>query len=174
MASASEMVGSAPAADWNSEKSPVPMPTMTASTSTLMPEATTLPSTFSARNEVRFQSAKGTSTKPASVVSLNSSTETKSCTARMKKATMTMIQATNRTTMVSMFVKTDGKPASLPISSSIGCAACTPTVASRPGWRSCASPIDAPDAFRPRPAKERKTMEASQLKLPMMKAKAPT
>ena len=45
---------------------------MTASTITLMPEETTLPSTRSARKLVRFQSAKGTSTKPASVVSLNS------------------------------------------------------------------------------------------------------
>ena len=46
-----------------------PMPTMTASTSTLTPDDTTLPSTFSARKLVLFQSANGTSTKPASVVS---------------------------------------------------------------------------------------------------------
>ena len=45
---------------------------MTASTSTLMPDDTTLPSTFSARNAVLFHSANGTSTKPASVVNLNS------------------------------------------------------------------------------------------------------
>ncbi len=48
------------------------MPTITASTKTLMPDETTLPSTFSARNEVLFQSANGIKTKPASVVSLNS------------------------------------------------------------------------------------------------------
>src|SRR3546814_10778177 len=61
------------------------MPTITASTITLMPELTTLPSTRSARKLVRFHSAKGTRMKPASVVSLNSMMVTNSCTARMKK-----------------------------------------------------------------------------------------
>jgi len=56
----------------NCENSPVPMPTMTASTITLMPEATMLPSTFSARKAVLLKSAKGMRMKPASVVSLNS------------------------------------------------------------------------------------------------------
>src|SRR3546814_639023 len=56
------------------------MPTMTASTSTLMPDATTLPSTFSARKAVLLNRAKGNSTKPASVTSLNSIRVTKSCT----------------------------------------------------------------------------------------------
>ncbi len=45
-------------ATWNSANSPEPMPTMTASTSTLMPDDTTLPSTFSARNAVLFQSER--------------------------------------------------------------------------------------------------------------------
>ncbi|MCY1524603.1 hypothetical protein D9M68_595440 [compost metagenome] len=74
---------------WNSANSPVPMPTITASTSTLTPEDTTLPSTFSARNAVLFHSAKGTSTNPASVVSLNSIRVMNSCTASTKKQTMT-------------------------------------------------------------------------------------
>ncbi len=44
------------------------MPTMTASTITFTPEATMLPSTFSARNAVLLKSAKGMRMKPASVV----------------------------------------------------------------------------------------------------------
>ena len=79
------MVSVCPAGAVNCPKRLVPMPTMTASTRILMPEETTLPSTRSARKAVLFQSAKGTSTKPASVVSLNSISVTKSCTARMKK-----------------------------------------------------------------------------------------
>ncbi len=47
---------------------PEPIPTITASTNTLR-RNTTLPKTFSAGNEVLFQSANGTSTKPARVVS---------------------------------------------------------------------------------------------------------
>ena len=74
---------------WNSANSPEPMPTMTASTSTLTPDDTTLPSTFSARKLVLFQSANGTSTKPASVVSLNSINVMKSCTASTKKQRIT-------------------------------------------------------------------------------------
>ncbi|KAG1070067.1 hypothetical protein G6F40_017601 [Rhizopus arrhizus] len=65
--SAWSMDGSA-GCTWNSANRPEPMPTMTASTSTLMPEDTTLPSPFSARNAVLFHSANGTSTKPASVL----------------------------------------------------------------------------------------------------------
>src|SRR3546814_8836560 len=70
---------------------------MTASTSTLMPDATTLPSTFSARKAVLLNRAKGNSTKPASVTSLNSIRVTKSCTDRMKKAMRMITQATSST-----------------------------------------------------------------------------
>ena len=91
----------------------LPMPTMTASTSTLMPADTTLPSTRSARNAVRFHSANGTRMKPASVVSLNSIRVTKSCTARMKKLTITTSQARNSTTMVARLRNTSGKPVEL-------------------------------------------------------------
>jgi hypothetical protein len=62
-----------------------PMPTITASARILTPLETTLPSTFSARKAVRPKRAKGTSTKPASVVSLNSIRLTKSWIAMMKK-----------------------------------------------------------------------------------------
>jgi hypothetical protein len=58
-----------------------------------------------------FQSANGTSTKPASVVSLNSISVTKSCTASTKKLTMTTSQARNSTTMGAMWMNTSGKPA---------------------------------------------------------------
>jgi len=47
------------------------MPTITASTMTLTPEAMTAPSTRSARKAVRPKSPNGTRTKPARVVSLN-------------------------------------------------------------------------------------------------------
>src|SRR3546814_5620186 len=76
------------------------MPTMTASTITLMPELTTLPSTRSARKLVRFQKANGTRMKPASEVSLNSRIVTNICTARMKKARMTITQAISSTMIV--------------------------------------------------------------------------
>src|SRR3546814_8415988 len=65
------------------------MPIMTASTMTLMPDDTTLPSTRSARKLVLFHSANGTSTKPANAVSLNSRIVMKSWMARMKKASTT-------------------------------------------------------------------------------------
>jgi hypothetical protein len=84
----------------NSVKKLEPMPTMTASTITLMPDETTLPSTRSARKLVRFQSANGTRMKPASEVSLNSMIVTNICTARMKKVMITIAQANSRTAMV--------------------------------------------------------------------------
>ena len=87
------------------ENSVEPMPTMTASTITLMPEEMTLPSTRSARNAVLFHRANGTRTKPASVVSLNSRTVMKSWMARMKKAMMTRNQATSSTNTVSELEK---------------------------------------------------------------------
>src|SRR3546814_9811392 len=62
-----------------------------------MPDATTLPSTFSARKAVLLNRAKGNSTKPASVTSLNSIRVTKSCTDRMKKAMRMITQATSST-----------------------------------------------------------------------------
>ncbi len=93
MTSAWSMEGSVPGGTVNSANRPVPMRTITASTSTLMPEDTTLPSTRSARKAVFFQSANGTSTKPASVASLNSISVTKSCTASTKKLTISTSQA---------------------------------------------------------------------------------
>src|SRR3546814_14914249 len=78
----------------------VPMPMMTASTMTLMPDEMTLPSTRSARNAVLFHSANGTRTKPASVVSLNSMLVMKSCTARKKNASPTTTTAKPSTSVV--------------------------------------------------------------------------
>ncbi len=77
----------------NSPNRVEPMPMMTASTSTLMPEEMTLPSTRSAMKADWLNRPKGISTKPASVVSLNSMSVTKSWTARMKKASSTSTQA---------------------------------------------------------------------------------
>ncbi|KAJ0336902.1 hypothetical protein COL154_014332, partial [Colletotrichum chrysophilum] len=89
---------------------PVPMPTMTASTITLTPEATMLPSTFSARNDVLLKSAKGMSTKPASVVNLNSIKVTKSWTARVKNEITTSSQETISTAICTKFAKKLVKP----------------------------------------------------------------
>ena len=133
-----------------------------------MPEDTTLPSTFSAKNAVLFHSANGTSTKPASVVSLNSISVMKSWIASTKNVTITTSQARNRTTMGVMFTNTSGKPAMSLICSRIGAPASTPTLASRPGCRNSACVMVDPEAINPKPANERNTMLASQLKLPMM------
>ena len=78
---------------------------MTASTSTLTPEETTLPSTRSARKAVLPNRPNGTSTKPASVVSLNSISVTKSWIARMKKASSTTTQANSSTAIWMKFSK---------------------------------------------------------------------
>ncbi|EXF42698.1 hypothetical protein BAY1663_04882 [Pseudomonas sp. BAY1663] len=153
---------------WNSANRPEPIPTITASTSTLIPADTTLPSTFSARNEVLFQSANGTSTKPASVVSLNSMRVMKSWIASTKKQRMTTSHARNITTMGSMFTNTSGNPAMSPICSRIGAPASMPVFANRPGCRKFSIVMAEPVAVRPRPANDRNTMPDSQLKLPMM------
>ncbi|CAH0353882.1 hypothetical protein SPH9361_02737 [Sphingobium sp. CECT 9361] len=87
-------------------KSVVPMPVMTARTSTLMPVETTWPKTFSAMNAVLLKKAKGSSTKPASVTSLNSISVMKTCTAMMKKASTTMTQASSNTRISARFEKT--------------------------------------------------------------------
>ena len=105
IASASSMVGSPGMALVNSAKSVEPIPIMTASTSTLMPEETTFPSTRSAMKAVLPNRPKGMSTKPASVVSLNSMSVTKSWIDRMKKATTTKAQATSRMMICRKFSK---------------------------------------------------------------------
>ena len=76
---ASSIVGVAPpkpAVNWLNSVEPMPM--MTASTKTLMPDETTLPSTRSAMKAVLPNRPNGMRTKPASVVSLNSIRVTKS------------------------------------------------------------------------------------------------
>src|SRR5207247_11215175 len=103
----------------NSPKIVDPMPTMIASTMTLIPEATTLPSVFSARNEVLPHNANGTRMKLASVVSLNSIRVTKSCTDKTKKASTIRIQHNSRIRMVGRLVRTS-KPENWLVSSSSG------------------------------------------------------
>ena len=61
-----------------------------------------------------------------------------------------------------------GKPAMSPICFRIGAPASMPTFASRPGCRKFSMLRVEPLAVRPSPAKERNTMPANQLKLPMM------
>ncbi len=58
-----------------------------------------------------------------------------------------------------------GKPAMSLICSRMGAAASMPVLAKRPGCRNSPMLIVEPLAVRPRPANERKTMLASQLKL---------
>ena len=108
IAMASSMVGVAPpnpAVNW--ENKVLPMPMMTASTRTLIPDDTTLPRTRSAMKAVFPNRPRGMSTKPASVVSLNSIRVTKSCTARMKKASSTSAQAKSRQAIWMKFSKKD-------------------------------------------------------------------
>src|SRR3546814_10895021 len=85
------------------------MPIMTASTMTLMPDDTTLPSTRSARKLVLFHSANGTSTKPANAVSLNSRIVMKSWMARMKKASTTSNQQMSNTAIDRKLPKNSGR-----------------------------------------------------------------
>ena len=109
------------------------MPTMTASTITFTPEATILPSTFSARKAVLLKSAKGMRMKPASVVSLNSIKVTKSCTARIKKAISTRTHETISTAICTKFAKKLVKPIIWLAASSSGWPASSPTWARWPG-----------------------------------------
>ncbi len=83
------------------------MPMMTARTSTLMPDDMTLPSTRSAANAVLLNRPNGMSTKPASVVSLNSMSVTKSWIARMKNDSSTITQANSSTAIWMKFSKND-------------------------------------------------------------------
>ena len=162
------MVGSLEIALVNSVKMVEPIPTITASTSTLMPDETTLPSTRSAMKAVLPNSPKGMSTKPQSVVSLNSMRVMNSWIERMKKAMMTIAQATSRITIWRKFSKKLTKPMRSTMASSMGCAASRPTCATRPGWSSSDAENPVPLALRPSPAKLSKTMRASAFQLPMM------
>ena len=161
-------------AEMNWLKNVVPMPTMTASTITLIPDETTLPSTRSARNAVLPHSAKGTSTKPASVVSLNSRMVMKSCTARMKKDSTTTIQANSRTTIVTKLLKKVVKPMSVPACCSSGQAAWNPVPASLPGLSRSAAVNPLLVAWSPSVENELKMTIERVEKLLMMKAKLPT
>ena len=122
-------VSSPPTAPTNSAKNPEPMPTITASTMSLIPEATTLPSTRSARKLVRFHSANGTRTNPASAVSLNSITVTNSWTASTKNESTTTSQAIMSTAIARKFSKKPTNPIISATSSSIGLAASNPVPA---------------------------------------------
>ena len=151
-----------------------PMPTITASTMSLIPDEMTFPRTRSARNEVLFHSAKGMRTKPASVVSLNSMTVTKSWIARKKNAKSVMSQARNRMAMVTKLTKKPTGPVRSPISSSKGCPAVKPVSATKPGRSRSAAVMVEPDAFRPSCAKLSKMTLARNAKLLRMRAKNPT
>ena len=167
--------GSCPAAAARkSSKKPEPIPTITARTMILMPEETTLPSTRSARKPVRFHSANGTSTKPASVVSLNSMMVMKSWMERMKKARMTTSQLTISTAIVRKFSKKAAGPRSRLTCSRSGLAESNPVEAMNPGRSRSSAVSRPPPAVIPRPAKDLKMMSARLEKLPIIKAKAPT
>jgi len=126
---------------------------MTASTRILIPLDTTLPSTRSARKAVRPNSPKGTRTKPAKVVSLNSIKLTKSWIAITKKLMTTISQATSRMMICTRLAKTLVKPIMPEMAVSIGLPASIPTSAILPGCRSCAALMVPPPALMPRPAK---------------------
>jgi hypothetical protein len=77
----------------------------TASTSTLIPLEMTLPGTRSAMKAVLPNRLKGIRTKPASVVSLNSISVTKSWMLKMKNARMTSAHAKSRQAIWMKFSK---------------------------------------------------------------------
>ena len=114
------MVGGLLRAVVNWPKMVEPMPTITASARILTPLETTLPSTFSARKAVRPKRPKGTSTKPASVVSLNSIRLTKSWIAMMKKLITTISQAIMRMAIWTKLSKKLVKPINPEIEVRIG------------------------------------------------------
>ena len=165
--SASSIVGSAPTALVNSAKIVEPIPTITASTSTLIPEETTLPSTRSAMKAVLPNSPNGMSTNPHSVVSLNSIRVTNSWIERMKKATITVPHATSRITIWRKFSKKLTNPMRSEIAMISGWAASSPTCATRPGWSSSAAVKPVPLALSPSPAKLSKTIRARLFQLPI-------
>ena len=151
-----------------------PMPTTMASTMSLMPEEMTLPSTRSARNAVCPNRANGTSTKPASTVSLNSMMVMKSWTESTKKASSTISQPSSSTAMVTKLEKNVVMPMSSPAFSRSGFAAAYPADATNPGRIRSLAVSAVPDALRPRPANDWNTMSARLLKLPIRRAKKPT
>src|SRR3546814_4759232 len=83
-----------PAVNWENKVEPMPM--MTASTSTLTPLEMTLPSTRSAMNADLPNRPHGISTKPATVIRLNSLSVTKSSTATMQEASKTSAQENSK------------------------------------------------------------------------------
>ena len=149
------------------------MPVMTASTSTLMPDETICPRTRSAMKAVRPKKAKGSSTKPARVTNLNSRMVTKTCTARMKKASTTITQAMSRIMICTKLVNRPTGPTKSAEASSRGCAASIPVAATTPGRMKSPIDIAPPLALSPSPAKLSSMMTARVWKLPMMKAKTP-
>ena len=160
------MVGSTANPAVNSPKIVDPIPTITASTSTLTPEEMTSPSTRSAMKAVLLKKANGSRTKPASVTSLNSISVMKTCTAMMKKASTTITQASSSTRISARFENTAQRLENCPAASS-------PLAAIVPGFMNSSIVMAPPLAWRPSPAKLSNTMVASSAKLPMMKAKVP-
>ncbi len=91
----------------------------------------------------------------------------------MKNASTITIQQNSRIRIVGRLVSMS-KPENWPVSSSSGCAAVNPDEATKPGRIRSAALSEPPLAFSPMLENELKTMPASDLKLPMMKANAPT
>ena len=133
-----------------------------------MPDETTFPRTRSAKNEVLFQSAKGTSTKPAKVVSLNSIIVTKSCMDKKKKAKIVMSQARNNTAISTILTKNATGPVRSLIVSKIGDAASNPVLAINPGRIRSAGVRLVPVACNPSPEKLSNIIVARNAKLPII------
>ena len=129
------------------------MPTMTASTSTLTPEETTLPRTRSARKAVLPKRPKGMRTKPASVVSLNSISVTKSWMARMKKLRRTISPGEHQHDDLDEVFEEGDIAEEREIDSRIGRPASIPTCAMRPGRRKSADDEAASGGFEAKAGK---------------------
>jgi hypothetical protein len=131
-----------------------------------MPEEMTLPSTRSAMKAVLPNRPNGISTKPASVVSLNSISVTKSWIARMKKASRPAPRRISRQAIWMKFSKKRSSPSGRRwIRAAAG--GVEPGLRDLAGAHQIGAVKPVPDAFRPRPAKLSKTILARLFQLPM-------
>jgi hypothetical protein len=147
---------------------PEPMPTITASTSTLMPEDTTLPSTFSARNAVLFQSANGHQHEARERGQLELDQRDEELHRQHEEADDHHQPGEEHHHDGVDVHEHLGEARHVADLLQIGAPASMPTFASRPGCKKFSIVMAEPVAVRPKPANERNTMLASQLKLPMM------
>ena len=150
------------------------MPTITASTITLMPEETTLPSTRSARKLVRFHKAKGTRMKPARARQLELDDRDEQLHREDEEGEDDEQPGEQQHRDRQEILEEGDEPDELADLVEQRPRRIEAGRGDEPGFRSSSALIAPPPAVIPSPAKDLKMMSASVVKLPMMKAKAPT